>query len=75
VILDLTDSPLAQLTELHGVEQQGVLWTSLFTTNVKGVIEMACSTKSYSTSAFASHKKLKRQPLGFDVPFTYLELK
>ena len=67
MILDLTDSPLSQLPELHGVEQQGDLWTNLFTTNVKGVEEMACPTNSCSTSAFTSHKKLKRQPLGFDV--------
>jgi hypothetical protein len=74
VILDLADSLLSQLPELHGVEQRGDLWTNLFTTNVKGVEEMACPTKSCSTAAFVSHKKLKRQKLGFDVPFTCLEL-
>jgi len=68
-------SSLTELPELHGVEQQGDLWTSLFATNVKGVEETSCPTNSCSISEFTSRKKLQRQPLGFDVPFTYLELK
>lgn len=75
MILDLTDSPLSQLPELHRVEQQDDLWTNLFTTNVKGVEERAFPSKSSKISAFASHKTLNRQQLAFDVPFAYLELK
>ena len=50
-------SSLIELPEVHGVEQQGDLWTTLFTTNVKGVEEMACPTKSCSISEFTSSQE------------------